>query len=1458
MSDDSPTLEVGFAIDFNNSFGDLKTLDDLIGTTQANAVREFQKIEQASRGAVNLSGATAQFTTFGGAATRELASVARETSRAEKAAEGMVRQLDRQAQTFGKNATEIRQMRAELRAVAAEDRGLTELATRLRAASAEMDRLEASSGGVETVTRRNGFAMKQFALQMPDVVQGLLTGQKPMQVLIQQGGQLVQVAQMAEGGVRGFASELVALALPFAPLIALAAAATAGFALFARWVNEGVTNNQLTKDLGDITGGAGASKEELYKLRDATVSWGSVTQALFSEVGKDISKTFVGDMQAMSAGVKAVLNDLTSYGKAALAGLYAGLQGTQNYLAELQKAGFAGLGKALADPDLLKKTYGVAYDQADKYLTDLGARVRKTAVQIEREKLAEKIGYNAIPKPKTNGHAEQLEREAKAIEAQIRNLYALADAYRVSGAEALIAEARVKAESAAIKGRADIEAAVERQIRLSIAQRVSDAAKATAGIRDQIAAQQSVNAMVEAGIVPSERAANLVRDQIADLPLLAAIQVAQQRGYTKEIEAATRALEDQRASRAALTAAEATAKFNTAMFAGDDRLAVLKEELRLVGETDAARTRALATLRATQEAAKNPTWSADQVAAYVAMQVKIADLEAQRQLRADAFNESLAYQADLLDAVANNISNAAQGMADAFGNAGQALGSLASQFADFIVDQKRLTDARDAELRIAAQITNAEIRTRRERQIGSLFAVRSATAQVGLFGDMTSAAKGFFKEGSNGYKALETAEKAFRAVEFALSVRAMAQDAIETGSKIASSVARTAVAATEAVVNAIKSLPFPLNLAAGAATIAALASIGVGIAGSFGGGGNKPAPSNTGTGTVFGDSSAKSESIKRSIDALKDVDTLTNTYAREMMGSLRSIDASIGGLSALLVRAGNIDASANVQTGFKPNAIGSILGSVPLVGGILKGLFGTKTSVIGSGLFGGAQSVGSILNGGFDASYYSDVKKTKKFFGISTGSKYSTQFGAADPNLENQFTLILRQFNTAIAAAAGPLGVATDEVQNRLNGFIVDIGKIDLQGLTGEEIQEKLNAVFGAAADNMANAAFPGMEKFQKVGEGAFETLVRVASTVEQVTTSLDLLGAATRSLGIDAKLGLADQFESVSDMTSAVESYFEAFYSREEQAAAKTAQLGKVFDSLGLTMPTTLQNFRALVEAQNLTTAAGQATYATLLQLAPAFADLKTAMDGAKSAADIMTERQDLQRQLLELMGNTAAIRALDLAKLDPSNRALQQQIYAIQDAQEAAKAAEQLREAWTSVGDSIMDEVRRIRGLTGTGQDGSFASLMGQFNAANSAARGGDQDAAKSLPGLSQALLKAAAEAATSRQELERVQAQTAASLEATFAAIGGIANSGSTSAASTLAAAAMAAQASSAPTSANDDLLTEVQGLRAEVAGLRSENNAGHAATAGNTGAIKRTLDNVTASSGGDAVTVVSQVA
>ncbi|MGN7160859.1 hypothetical protein [Sphingomonas sp. SAFR-052] len=126
--------------------------------------------------------------------------------------------------------------------------------------------------------------------------------------------------------------------------------------------------------------------------------------------------------------------------------------------------------------------------------------------------------------------------------------------------------------------------------------------------------------------------------------------------------------------------------------------------------------------------------------------------------------------------------------------------------------------------------------------------------------------------------------------------------------------------------------------------------------------------------------------------------------------------------------------------------------------------------------------------------------------------------------------------------------------------------------------------------------------------------------------------------------------------------------------------------------------------------------------------------------------------------------------------------------------------------------------------------------------------------LPGLSQALLKAAAEQATSRQELARIEAQTASSLEQVQAAIAGRSTAATNAA---IFAASGTAAAASQP-AANDTttmLAEQVERLRQEVAGLRSENAAGHAATAGHAARAARVLEDVSSASGGDAINVAN---
>ena len=63
------------------------------------------------------------------------------------------------------------------------------------------------------------------------------------------------------------------------------------------------------------------------------------------------------------------------------------------------------------------------------------------------------------------------------------------------------------------------------------------------------------------------------------------------------------------------------------------------------------------------------------------------------------------------------------------------------------------------------------------------------------------------------------------------------------------------------------------------------------------------------------------------------------------------------------------------------------------------------------------------------------------------------------------------------------------------------------------------------------------------------------------------------------------------------------------------------------------------------------------------------------RAQADIARERAGLERELLQLQGNTEELRRRELTGIDVSNRALQERIWAIEDERYAAEQASQVQ---------------------------------------------------------------------------------------------------------------------------------------------------------------------------------------
>lgn len=244
--------------------------------------------------------------------------------------------------------------------------------------------------------------------------------------------------------------------------------------------------------------------------------------------------------------------------------------------------------------------------------------------------------------------------------------------------------------------------------------------------------------------------------------------------------------------------------------------------------------------------------------------------------------EPLKLIADELRLIDGLAQETAQGLASAFGETGRAMGDLLTSMTRY---QSRVAEINLAEKEYHLSAAQAE----RER----------AYAQVANYGDMLAAAKGFFQEGSDGYRVLQAAEAAYRVFQFAMSVQAMAQNAAETSASVAGSAAKGTASAAAGAAKMFEALG-PFGFPVVAAMIALLASLGLK---GKGGGGGSASPSLDG-------SVAKSQGYSQQADATQ------SSFAASLAQKVEvRVTADRDGLNAYVAQAAREEATPLVMQG---------------------------------------------------------------------------------------------------------------------------------------------------------------------------------------------------------------------------------------------------------------------------------------------------------------------------------------------------------------------------------------------------------------------------------------------------------------------------------------------------------------------------------------------------------------
>ena len=634
-----------------------------------------------------------------------------------------------------------------------------------------------------------------------------------------------------------------------------------------------------------------------------------------------------------------------------------------------------------------------------------------------------------------------------------------------------------------------------------------------------------------------------------------------------------------------------------------------------------------------------------------------------------------------------------EALREAFGTAGDSISKMTSTLDAFGKRQAKISEERaNADM----LLRNGKISEIKHLEYVDQLNRESTKNHLASYGSMTSAAAGFFGEQSRGYKALQTASQVFHAAELAMTLAELVPKGIS------------------AVLGQGQGDPYTAfgRMAAMAAIVAGL---GVAIGGVSGGGVplSQQRQEKQGTGTVLG-SDAKSESIARSLEAIEGATLQGLGISNGMLTSLRNIEAGIGQFASLLVRTTGVTgdfgsdlnkkafdskaiglggaaggallgAMGGAYVGMGTSYIGAMLGGPvgmalgaalgaiigkTFIGKALGSVFGGKQTVEDTGLTIGATDFASIFGGGLNAMQYADIKKDGGWFRSDT---YSTKTEGLGEEGNRQIASVLMSLYDTVFQAGSMLDIGADGFAAQLNSFVVDIGKVSLKGLSDDEIQKELEAVFSKVGDDLAKFGVGGLEQFQKVGEGYLETLTRVATNYQAVAVVTDSLGMTFGSLGlasVGARERLIDLVGGLDEFTSSADQFLSDFYTDQERANSLRARISPTLDQFGIKTGAadSLQQFRSAVTGLDLTTEAGARAYATLIQIAPAFKQI------ADVDAKIFEERADLQKELDQLTLSETQLLAQQRAALDESNRALFDQIQAVKAktaADEAATAA-------------------------------------------------------------------------------------------------------------------------------------------------------------------------------------------
>ncbi len=397
------------------------------------------------------------------------------------------------------------------------------------------------------------------------------------------------------------------------------------------------------------------------------------------------------------------------------------------------------------------------------------------------------------------------------------------------------------------------------------------------------------------------------------------------------------------------------------------------------------------------------------------------------------------------------------------------------------------------------------------------------------------------------------------------------------------------------------------------------------------------------TGTLLGIANEKSTSIDNSISEIESTGFQNLGIANSMLQRLVEIRDGIRNAAAGVARfttgeaggvatgvstssfiTGSVDRAGQIGNAiFDRTNPGGIFGQIGEIGlglanavtdAISRAIFNTKVTIADSGIRFLGQSLGDLLNGALlEASQFVNVRQRRRVFGLTISDRISTQLQDLDAEVAGQFAMVFQNAGLALGEAADQFGI---DFESRVNDLIVPAQDLSLQGLEGQELVDEIEAFFSSTLDNWASVLLDGTDvltRFQEVGEGAFETMVRLGAQTQVFSEVANAAGLNFDVTGIDAVLATQDIASSAGGfeaLSTSLQSFANNFIDDARLIEILTRNLGEQFGALGFALPRTRDQFVELVRQQDLTTESGRSLAGQLLALSEVTDQFITALD--------------------------------------------------------------------------------------------------------------------------------------------------------------------------------------------------------------------------------------------------------